>query len=202
MKKLLPLLAMLMITAILPVSVCEATVTAPPRTFMNEFSGGEWEGGKVTSEPRVLNFYGSKDDGTVDIMFYKNQNGKTSFIVLKENQIIGLDEFPALYGLSVKHIQEVYTGKSFFIVSLAYDTSFAKYLVMGYDAGEWYVYIDSKDFYDPTRSDYTSLDVNDGSLQLIYGEMGRSNTRKQIYEFGYNLDTRTLNYKDKGIIRD
>ena len=202
MKKLLPLLAMLMITAILPVSVCEATVTAPPRTFMNEFSGGEWKGGKVAYEQHILNFYGPKDDGTLDITFYRTENGKTSFNVWKDSHIIEYYEFPALYSLSVKHIQEIYTGKSFFIVQLGYDTSFAKYLVMGYDAGEWYVYVDSDDFYDPIRGEVTHLDVNNGHLQLIFGEIGRWNIRKQIYEFGYNLDTRTLNYKDKGITRN
>ena len=202
MKKILSLLVLLVVTAILPISACEATVSAPPRTFMNEFSGGEWQGGKVVYEQRILNFRGSKDDGNVDITFYKNQNGKTDFNVWKDGHIIWYHEFPALYGMSVKHIQEIYTGKSFFIVCVAYDTSYGDYLVMGYDEGEWYVYVDSKNFYDPLQSDYKNLDVENASLRLVFGEMATRNARRQIYEFGYNLDTRSFAYIDKGISRD
>jgi len=46
-------------------------------------------------------------------------------------------------------------------------------------------------------------DVSNGHLQLIFGEMAaRGKTRKQIYEFGYNLDKSNFAYEDKGIIRD
>ena len=200
-NKLLSLLALLIVTAILPISSCEATVEAS-RTFLNEFSSGEWQGEKVTYEQHILNFYGLKNDGTVDITFYKNQNGKTDFNVWKDGHIIWYHEFPELYGISVKHIQEIYTGKSFFIVCVGYNTSYADYLVMGYDDGKWHIYVDSKDFYDPLQSDYTHLDVKNSSLQLVFGEMGTRNTREQIYEFGYNIDTHRFAYIDKGITRN
>ena len=201
MKKLLSLLVLLIVTVILPISSCEAAVEAS-RSFLTDFIGGEWKGGKVSYEQHILNFHGLKSDGNVDITFYKNQNGKTDFNVWKDGHIIWYHEFPALYGISVKHIQEIYTGKSFFIVSVGYDTSYGDYLVMGYDEGKWYVYVNSKDFYDPLQSDYTSLDVENSSLQLVFGEMGTRNTRKQIYELGYNLDTRNFAYIDKGITRN
>lgn len=200
-RKLLLLLALLIVTAILSISSCEAEVGAS-RTFLNNFSGGEWQGCKVTYEQQILKFYGSKNGGTVDITFYKNQNGKTDFNVWKDSHIIWYHEFPELYGISVKPIQETYTGKSFFIVSIGYDTSYADYLVMGYDDGKWYVYVNSKNFHDPLQSDYTSIDVENGRLQLVFGEMGTRNTRRQIYELGYNIDTQKFAYIDKGITRN
>lgn len=201
MKKLLSFLALLIVTVILPISSCEATVEAS-RSFLTDFIGGEWQGGKVSYEQHILKFHGLKSDGNVDITFYKNQNGKTDFNVWKDGHIIWYHEFPALYGISVKHIQEFYTGKSFFIVNIGYDTSYGDYLVMGYDEGKWYVYVNSKDFYDPLQSDYTSLDVENTSLQLVFGEMATRNARKQIYELGYNLDTCNFAYIDRGITRD
>lgn len=202
MKKIFSFLSLLILMVILPVSVSEATVGEPPRTFMNQFSGGKWQGGNVTYEQHILNFHGLKNDGTVDITFYKNQNGKTDFNVWKDGHIIWYHEFPALYGLSVKQIQENYTGKSFFIVCVAYDTSYGEYLIMGYDEGKWYVYVNSKDFYDPLQSDYTSIDIENGILQLVFGEMGTRSARKQIYELGYDNDTQNFVYIDKGITRE
>ena len=201
MKKLLSLLVLLIVTVILPISSCEAAVGAS-RSFLTDFIGGEWQGGKVSYEQHILNFHGLKSDGNVDITFYKNQNGKTDFNVWKDGHIIWYHEFPALYGMTVKHIQEIYTGKSFFIVCVAYNTSDAEYLVMGYDDGKWYVYVNTKDFYDPLRSDYTNLDIENGTLQLVFGEMATRNARQQIYELGYNLNTRNFAYIDKGITRN
>ena len=107
MKKLLSLLVLLIVTVTIPISSCEAAVEAS-RSFLTDFIGGEWQGGKVSYEQHILNFHGLKSDGNVDITFYKNQNGKTDFNVWKDGHIIWYHEFPALYGMTVKHSRNLH----------------------------------------------------------------------------------------------
>ena len=91
-------------------------------TYYYDFiSVTDWKNGKVSPSQSVLSFNEGRD--VTDIIFVKDENGKTIFGVQKNEQIIGVKEFPALYSISVKQIREKNTGKYFYIVNLCYDTS-------------------------------------------------------------------------------
>lgn len=176
------------------------TVYCATGTFLTDFiSTSDWKRGKVSVDGTVLSFNGVSADGVADIIFGTTKNGQTILAISKNNKIIQSIELPALYYISVKQIRQSDTGKYFYIFSLAYDTSFARNMVMGYRNDEWCIYVDENDFYNPIQGDISKLDLENGRLRLIYTTYG-VRVPKQIYEFGYNTVKRQLDYVDKGIV--